>query len=101
MELVSKFLDTQLNIKDTTKQVYETELHSFLNEVGKELDVNSTNELEIVKNINGFLVEEIFNKYRNKYKMSTLNKKTTNQKFYKKENNKWIDITYKFQKERA
>ena len=77
MELVSKFLDTQLNIKDTTKQVYETELHSFLNEVGKELNINSTNELEVVKNINGFLVEEIFNKYRNKYKMSTLNKKTT------------------------
>ncbi len=77
MELVSKFLDTQLNIKDTTKQVYETELHSFLNEVGKKLNINSTNELEVVKNINGFLVEEIFNKYRNKYKMSTLNKKTT------------------------
>ena len=69
MELVSKFLDTQLNIKDTTKQVYETELHSFLNEVGKELNINSTNELEVVKNINGFLVEEIFNKYKT-YKFS-------------------------------
>ena len=27
-----------------------------------------------------------------------LNKKTTNQKFFKKENNNWVDITYKFQK---
>lgn len=30
-----------------------------------------------------------------------LNQKTTNQKFYKKENNTWIDITYKFQQERV
>jgi len=29
-----------------------------------------------------------------------LNKKTTNQVFYKKENGDWIDITYKFQIER-
>lgn len=28
-----------------------------------------------------------------------LNKKTTNQIFYKKENNQWVDITYRFQKE--
>ena len=30
-----------------------------------------------------------------------MNKKTTNQKFLKKKNNSWIDITYRFQKERA
>lgn len=29
-----------------------------------------------------------------------LNQKTTNQRFYKKENNEWVDLTYKFQKER-
>ena len=30
-----------------------------------------------------------------------LNLKTTNQKFFKKENNEWIDITYKFQTKRV
>lgn len=29
-----------------------------------------------------------------------LNKKTTNQKFYKKENDKWVDITHRFQNEK-
>ena len=30
-----------------------------------------------------------------------LNIKTTNQRLYKKENGEWVDITYKFQKERV
>lgn len=33
--------------------------------------------------------------------LGPLNKETTNQKFFKKENNKWIDITYKFQIKRV
>lgn len=33
-------------------------------------------------------------------KYGPLNKKTTNQHFYKKENNNWIDITYRFQEEK-
>ena len=37
--------------------------------------------------------------YKPKY--GPLNQKTTNQKFFKKENNEWVDITYKFQKERV
>jgi anaerobic ribonucleoside-triphosphate reductase activating protein len=37
--------------------------------------------------------------YKPKY--GPLNQKTTNQRFYKKENNEWVDITYKFQKERV
>ena len=36
-----------------------------------------------------------------KPKCGPLNQKTTNQKFFKKENNEWVDITYKFQKERV
>lgn len=34
-------------------------------------------------------------------KYGPLNSLTTNQRFYKKENNTWIDITYKFQQERV
>ena len=30
-----------------------------------------------------------------------MDKKTTNQRFYKKENEAWVDITYRFQKERV
>jgi len=36
--------------------------------------------------------------YQEKY--GPLNKKTTNQHFFKKENGEWIDITYIFQKEK-
>ena len=33
-------------------------------------------------------------------KYGPMNKTTTNQRFYKKENNEWVDITYRFQKEK-
>jgi hypothetical protein len=33
--------------------------------------------------------------------LGPLNAETTNQRFFKKENNNWIDITYKFQQKRV
>ena len=51
------------------------------------------------------IISSIVSNYLDYYKIGPyieefgpLNKKTTNQKFFKKENNNWVDITYKFQK---
>lgn len=53
-------------------------------------------------------IESIIEPYVDYYKIGPyipecgpLDSPTTNQKFFKKENNQWIDITYKFQLKRV
>lgn len=86
--IVERFLKQQLEQRPATLKTYECVITKFLDDVSKK--INNTNEYEILNSLNTFLVDDMFEEYRNgseeqkKYKKSTYTHRViTLQKFGK------------------
>ena len=74
-EVTKRFISFDIKNEEKTKKDYAYWVNRFLEDVQKELNVkDSKYDMELINNLNSFVISDIMNMYRKRYALSTQNK---------------------------